>query len=128
MRYQLDIKIEGDALTGDGASEELQRLVVLAGARINRPDLFAGQNLHDYNGNAVGHALLTPDWRVGEEVWVTTALGTLVRAKVNRVEPQHGDFVAVWTRDQRTGQQFTQVMVDQHGHDPSGKPLLGRVR
>lgn len=132
MRFQVDLEIGGDSISdGETGAGEVARLMVGVAADVLKGMLRHAHDavvLRDSNRAEVGTVRLVPDWHPGDSVWVTTTLGALVRAEVNRVDRRYGDYWGVHTRDARTRQQFDMVIVDQHGHDPSGKPMLGRVR
>lgn len=132
MRLEVYVQMGGESLSPDatGALELIRILRVLADdSERDAVLLEVGDHveLRDANDQAVGHAALVPDWTVGMHVWVTATEGSLVEAVVEEVEP-FGGFWTVTTRQRWINALLSPVLVDHNGHDPNGKPRLGRKR
>lgn len=134
MRLEVHVEIGGAALTDeDTSARELHRILERVADDLEWLDKEGDAvKLFDFNGNRVGYAALVPDWTVGEEVWVTTREGTHLRATIDAVTPamrdRHAGFTHVTPRSTHSYEPLTPVLVDHHGRDANGKPVLGRVR
>jgi hypothetical protein len=129
----VSIEIGGGALTdGETGAGELARILQVAGHKtIEGWVQLPGDHilLRDLNGDTVGYVRMVGDWAVGEEVWVTTRNGALVKAEITRVAPTTLEgFDVVTTRASHTLEPMADVMVDHAGLGITGQPHLGRVR
>lgn len=130
----MHVDIGGAALAGgEHGHLELARIVLDVAESVEAGVLAVESDervLRDYNGATVGFARMVPDWTVGEQVWVTTDEGSLLKSTVHAVTPSVASpgYSAVTCRFMASHELLTAVLVNAWGHDHHGRPVLGRAR
>lgn len=131
MRFEVDIEIGGAALAdgecGTGELARIMQVVSFAVLEGRLSEVGDEARLLDINGNTVGFARMVPDWAVGDQVWVTTDEGSLLKSEIVLVSPTLADYAEVRCRFLASHEILSPVVVDHRGRDHKGRPVLARV-